>query len=261
MLTRRLTCPACNAGLKVAATLEPGKKIRCPKCEEPFRVPDEDDDDEPVRAVTAKPRKAAAPPPDDEDYDDEPEEKPRPKKRRPAKKQESNSGVLILALCLGGLAIVGGGAAVAYMLWPAKKADTPSGGGASASTTPPEGQGRGGPGRGGPDMGGFKDKGGRAGRTDDDGGGGGTDGRLVYDRHDCARCHQVDSAPSGGGGKKGGRLTDLRSVGSKQSLRYIMDHIRDPKSHKPTSRMPAYGEETIGAADLKALGEYLAGLK
>ena len=39
-----------------------------------------------------------------------------------------------------------------------------------------------------------------------------------------------------------------------------MQHIRDPKSHTPDSRMPPF-EGKIEEDDLRALAEYLASLK
>ena len=41
---------------------------------------------------------------------------------------------------------------------------------------------------------------------------------------------------------------------------WISEHIRDPKSHKPDSRMPGYASK-IQAQDLRSLAEYLASLK
>jgi len=41
----------------------------------------------------------------------------------------------------------------------------------------------------------------------------------------------------------------------------LADHIRDPKKHKPQSRMPAYGSDKISDADLTLLAQYLAGQK
>jgi mono/diheme cytochrome c family protein len=42
---------------------------------------------------------------------------------------------------------------------------------------------------------------------------------------------------------------------------WIATHIRNPKSHKPQSRMPGFGPDRINDDDLKALAEYLANLK
>jgi cbb3-type cytochrome oxidase cytochrome c subunit len=39
-----------------------------------------------------------------------------------------------------------------------------------------------------------------------------------------------------------------------------MAHVRNPKTHKPESRMPAYDENKINNEDLQALAEFLASL-
>src|SRR5947209_20026976 len=40
MLTRKLPCPSCGVGLKIAEDLPAGKKITCPKCRVGFAVPE-----------------------------------------------------------------------------------------------------------------------------------------------------------------------------------------------------------------------------
>jgi mono/diheme cytochrome c family protein len=52
-------------------------------------------------------------------------------------------------------------------------------------------------------------------------------------------------------------------VGSKpgRTAQWLADHVRDPKSHNPRSRMPAFGEDKISETDLAALVDYLANLK
>jgi len=41
---------------------------------------------------------------------------------------------------------------------------------------------------------------------------------------------------------------------------WLMDYVRNPKSKKPNARMPPF-EGKINDDDLKALADYLAGLK
>jgi mono/diheme cytochrome c family protein len=55
----------------------------------------------------------------------------------------------------------------------------------------------------------------------------------------------------------------LAHVGSKpdRTAQWLADHVRDPKSHNPGSRMPSFGPDKISDPDLAALGEYLASLK
>jgi hypothetical protein len=120
-------------------------------------------------------------------------------------------------------------------------------------------------------------------------------GRKVFEAH-CMRCHAVSGQgvgfggpggpgrggpggpggpEAGGGGGPGdrgfgggpggrggmGRGPSLAHVGANHDAEWIAAHVRDPKTHKADSRMPAYGEDKINAADLKKLSEYLASLK
>lgn len=80
-------------------------------------------------------------------------------------------------------------------------------------------------------------------------------GRKVFDANGCARCHSI-----GGGGR--GRAPELTHVGADptHTAQWIADHVKNPKTHNPNSRMPAY-EGKISDADLQALSTYLAGLK
>jgi cbb3-type cytochrome oxidase cytochrome c subunit len=56
---------------------------------------------------------------------------------------------------------------------------------------------------------------------------------------------------------------DLTAVGRtpEHTVDWLAAQIRDPKTHKPTSRMPAFGPEKLPDADLKALAAYLASRK
>jgi mono/diheme cytochrome c family protein len=86
--------------------------------------------------------------------------------------------------------------------------------------------------------------------------GGGTDGKALFQRNGCARCHAL----SAGEGSRSG--PDLTHVGADPShtADWIAAHIKNPKSHNPNSRMPAF-EGRISDADLKTLSEYLAAQK
>jgi mono/diheme cytochrome c family protein len=78
-------------------------------------------------------------------------------------------------------------------------------------------------------------------------------GRTVFQSSGCARCHAI--------GGKGGRMgPDLSHVGAERSAKWIMDHVRNPQAHEPSSRMPAF-EGRMSDQNLQALGAYLAGLK
>ncbi len=256
MTTQKLACPSCDVNLKIPGNLA-GKRIKCPKCGDAFAVPDEDDP--PARSregTSARPRKASAPPPDE----DEVQEKRR-EPRRPRKKQKSGGGstFLIVGILAGvGLLVVGGGVALAVVFWPsAKKADP------VAQNAPPLPNGM---------PGAMAGPGGPGPRPNPGGGGGPAEagsgpfaaGRQVYLKNNCGRCHTVGGEAAGGPGGRGGRRqVDLSHIGGNPSKTagWIGDHIRDPKSHKPGSRMPGFGEDKISAEELKALSEYLASLK
>jgi len=104
----------------------------------------------------------------------------------------------------------------------------------------------------------------------------------------CMRCHKVNGAgvggpqmggppgggpggppgpggpgPGGPGGPGGGRGPDLGKVGSdpEHTVDWFIKYVRDPKSFKPNSRMPAQPEAKISDADLRLVAEYLASLK
>ncbi len=122
-------------------------------------------------------------------------------------------------------------------------------------------------------------------------------GKKVYAANNCSRCHSggvaggagrggpggppMAGAPRGPGGPGGppmagppggpggpggrgrgmGRGPDLAHVGKEHPLDWLKAHIRNPKDHKPDSRMPAFGPNKISDTDLQALAEYLASLK
>ncbi|HZP83728.1 MAG TPA: cytochrome c [Chthonomonadaceae bacterium] len=80
-------------------------------------------------------------------------------------------------------------------------------------------------------------------------------GKAVYASNGCARCHSL--------GGQGGRMgPDLTRVGADtaHTPQWLIEHIKNPKTHNPASRMPAF-EGRINDKDLNALGAYLASLK
>jgi mono/diheme cytochrome c family protein len=80
-------------------------------------------------------------------------------------------------------------------------------------------------------------------------------GEAVFRSNGCARCHVL--------GGQGGRMgPDLSHVGAdpQHTTEWIAQHIKNPKSHNPGSRMPAF-EGKIPDKDLQALAAYLASLK
>jgi mono/diheme cytochrome c family protein len=86
-------------------------------------------------------------------------------------------------------------------------------------------------------------------------------GQKVYNT-DCIRCHgtpgQAPSAPQGGQRMmKGPNLADL---GAKRSRDWIVEHIKNPKTHSPQSGMPKF-ESRLKPDDLNVLADYLVSLK
>jgi hypothetical protein len=66
----------------------------------------------------------------------------------------------------------------------------------------------------------------------------------------------------GPGGFKGMmKKVDLGHVGKEHDVPWIEQHVRDPKSQNPQSRMPRFDENRINDPDLRKLAEYLASLK
>jgi mono/diheme cytochrome c family protein len=67
----------------------------------------------------------------------------------------------------------------------------------------------------------------------------------------CSKCHATQA------GKKG-KAPNLAGIGSKpeKNVDWIEAHVKNPKTHNPRSRMPAF-EGKISDADLKTLADYL----
>jgi mono/diheme cytochrome c family protein len=94
-------------------------------------------------------------------------------------------------------------------------------------------------------------------------------GQQIFDQN-CAKCHSTSESaaqaepPPGEGGKMGGRRRgpNLSHVGADQAHTpdWIATHIRDPKAHKPDSRMPSF-ESKLQPAEIQSIADYLAGLK
>jgi len=80
-------------------------------------------------------------------------------------------------------------------------------------------------------------------------------GKKVYEQNRCAACHSIN----GTGGKAG---PDLSSEGSNtaHSVAWLQAEIKNPKSHKPDSKMPSY-EASIKGKELSSLATYLSSLK
>jgi len=83
-------------------------------------------------------------------------------------------------------------------------------------------------------------------------GGGGT---QVFADH-CAKCHATEP------GQRRGKGPNLAGIASKpdRTADWIIAHVKNPTTHKPTSGMPAF-EGKLADADLKAVADYLLTLK
>src|SRR5260370_25436099 len=149
-----IACPECQKVLNTSTPLAPGKKIRCPKCQAVFPVPDEEE--RPVSAIRSRngangaTRKRVADRDDEgiedrpqrrngsaagrkrgeDDYDDErdmDDEDERPRKKK--KKAKAANGVLIL-ICTGVAVLLLGGFALTAFVWPGFLRSGSSGAGA-----------------------------------------------------------------------------------------------------------------------------------
>jgi mono/diheme cytochrome c family protein len=86
--------------------------------------------------------------------------------------------------------------------------------------------------------------------------------RPIFDQN-CAKCHTLPGLPASADGKGGrGKGPDLTRVGADttHTVDWIAEHIRNPKTHKPDSRMPSF-DGKLSAADIRALAEMLAAMK
>lgn len=79
----------------------------------------------------------------------------------------------------------------------------------------------------------------------------------TYDRH-CAKCHARAGEPGGPGvgGSKGPKIGAITN----RPAGWIADYIRDPKSQKPDSKMPAFGG-TLTDDEVRELAAWLAAKK
>lgn len=80
-------------------------------------------------------------------------------------------------------------------------------------------------------------------------------GEGIFKAHACGNCHTI----GGAGGRMGPELTKVGAE-SEHTEQWLADHIKNPKTHKPNSTMPAY-EGKINDKDMETLTKYLASLK
>lgn len=74
------------------------------------------------------------------------------------------------------------------------------------------------------------------------------DGREVFKREGCSGCHSLR-------GHGGGIGPDLTAVSKEKGYFWISRQIRNPSSHNPDSRMPAYTH--LSSKEIRALIKYL----
>lgn len=77
-------------------------------------------------------------------------------------------------------------------------------------------------------------------------------GAQLFRNGRCKECHTINEK----GGASGPNLT---FVGSKRSREYIIEQIKNPKSHNPNSDMPSFNN--LPEKDINDLADYLSGLK
>ena len=289
MLTRKLPCPSCGVGLKIAEGLPAGKKITCPKCGLGFPVPEGNGQASSPKEPAVRVRKPAPEEPeeygeqdeageekveerpvlrkrrrpvaeDDEEPDDDYEERPLRRKRRKFKKKKQASRLpLILGLVIGGVLVLGGAGALAFVFWPKEnKSDS-----AAKNVEPgrPSRMPGGGSGGGAGPAGAADEKSTSSGqdpaesKSSESGSDNASDpyatGKQVFQRR-CARCHRIGESGRGGQGP------DLAAIGRTRDAEWLMAFVRDPQSQKPNARMRAVN---LSDEDLRAVAVYLASLK
>lgn len=77
-------------------------------------------------------------------------------------------------------------------------------------------------------------------------------GKQIFKREKCSDCHTI----SGVGGSVGPNLTN---VGNRRSRDYIIEQIKNPKSHNADTAMPSFS--LLPEQDLKDLVDYISSLK
>jgi predicted Zn finger-like uncharacterized protein len=110
MAVTQLTCPECNATLRLKQEVPDGKRVRCRKCEAVFlpnqgRGEDNDLLPEPVRRrVSAR---------NDELLPD----RPRTGKKKRAKQKKTNPALIIVPIAIAVVLLLGGTATAVYYFW------------------------------------------------------------------------------------------------------------------------------------------------
>jgi mono/diheme cytochrome c family protein len=290
MLTSSIVCPNCAARLKVTGKIEEGKHISCPKCNTSFAFPAANDSPVPGAEKAASRAKAVSPSKEDdsqakdtlnrepitrkvrrsEDDDSEERERPRRKKKKKlAEKAKPDDKLVKLIFAAAGILVYIVGAAglvlLIRQLGPppedtgrvivTQRGPVPS----TAGTGVPV------PRVGGPPapppatpVAGSSGPAGAAAPANAAAQAGSSQefaaGKDVFANH-CVRCHTVGAAGDP-------RKKPLDKAGSDPShtVEWFMAFIADPKSQKPGTKMPAFGEK-LNPQELQAVADYMASLK
>ncbi len=78
-------------------------------------------------------------------------------------------------------------------------------------------------------------------------------GTKLFRQSECVQCHTIN----GKGGAVGPNLT---TVGKRRSRDWILQQIKNPASHNPSTAMPSFAGR-LPEQDVNDLADYLAGLK
>jgi mono/diheme cytochrome c family protein len=248
-----------------------GKRIRCPKCTQVFAVPDGADSAPSARRSLPTKRQTDG---SARDGDVKTNGKERPRVQKAARRKVGRRNQFTLALVGGGaVLLLGGGVLVAVVRpWESRKAVASTNPPAASTPRPdleaernlPKRERGAQPETSQPNS---AEKSGRVETSLPAGDGKGESesarlaaGRRVYETLDCSRCHALGGGSAGG--QRKGRGPDLSRVGADPAhdAEWLSQQIRNPRSHRPGSRMPGY-EGKINADDLRKMAEYLASLK
>lgn len=82
-----------------------------------------------------------------------------------------------------------------------------------------------------------------------------TDGKGLFAAH-CTKCHTVEETGRKG---KGPNLAHVAAE-PEHTAEWIAAHVRNPKAHEPSSKMPAF-ESKLTPEEVKSVADYLATLK
>lgn len=93
-------CPSCNARLKLTGESPVGKRITCPQCHTPFRVPETEEVFEAELVQPAPPEPADGV---------EPERQPQGRKKQLRPKKSSSKALVLVSAAIGAVLLLGGG--------------------------------------------------------------------------------------------------------------------------------------------------------